>query len=295
MILTRMDVRIFVQCGVLLSLLIFSIEASGEDYFSKAKDVQWVSTNFKTILTWGLEPVNFTYTVEYSEVGGDRQRNPHCIRSSTTECDLTNELRDLNKTYSAYILSEPLPGLTSDLVEFPYTRAKNFCPYKDTKLGGPSFKIVQSEDNTKMTLHIQDPVTALYTGDQLLTIRDIFKNDLKYKIIYNKAGSTGKREKISNLRNVELTGLEGESYCFMVAAYIPSRSARKLGEWSKPQCSPRDHKTIFDKFTVGAIAGATGLMLAILIIIITLTFVCCKFCCKKTKMVEEKHFQLSTI
>lgn len=66
-------------------------------------------------------------------VGKDRQRNPHCIRSSRTECDLTNELRNLQETYSADILSEPLPGVTSDLVEFPYTRAERFSPYKHSE------------------------------------------------------------------------------------------------------------------------------------------------------------------
>lgn len=53
---------------------------------------------------------------------------------------------------------------------------------------------------------------------------------------------------MSDLRDVELTNLDkGESYCFMVAAYIPSRSAEKrLGDWSKPKCSPRESKTIFE-------------------------------------------------
>lgn len=66
------------------------------------------------------------------------------------------------------------------------------CILFSAKIGGPAFKIVQSEDKTKMTLHIQDPLTPLYKDDQLLTIRDIFKNDLKYRVVYNKAGSTGK-------------------------------------------------------------------------------------------------------
>ncbi|CAB1326015.1 unnamed protein product [Coregonus sp. 'balchen'] len=292
------NVRTFLHFGVLLSSLLFTIGAADEDYFLKAMDVQWVSNNFKTILTWGPEPTNYTYTVEFYSVGKDRHRNPHCIRSSGTECDLTNELRNLQETYSADVLSEPLPGITSDLVEFPYTRAKRFSPYKDTQIGGPTFKIVQSEDKTKMILHIQDPLTPLYKDDQLLTIRDVFKNDLKYRVVYNKAGSTGKKEKMSDLRNVELTNLDkGQSYCFMVAAYIPSRPAKKrLGDWSKPQCSARERKTIFEEFSFGVITAAIGIMLAIFIILITLTVVCCKrCCCKKTKTVDKENLHLSSV
>ncbi|XP_010866883.2 tissue factor [Esox lucius] len=284
-----MEVKTFVQFAILLSSVLFTFEASCEDYFPKAKDIRWVSVNFKTFLTWSPKPINYTYTVEYSVVGQDRQRNPYCIRTSATECDLTNELRNLNKTYTVDILSEPLPGVTSDLVEFPFSQAERFCPYKDTEIGGPDFKIVQKENKTKIMLQIQDPLTPLYKDGLQLTIRDIFKNKLEYKIIYSKAGSTGRKEKISNLMDVELTGLdEGESYCLMVAAYIPSRSKR-LGQWSKPQCSPRERKTLFDEFTVGAIAGASGLMLAILIIFVTLTVVCYKRCCRKKDIILEKN------
>ncbi|XP_021445367.2 tissue factor [Oncorhynchus mykiss] len=293
-----MDVRTPVHFGVSLLSVLFTIGASGEDYFPEAQNVKWVSNNFKTILTWGPEPTNYTYTVEFSEVGKDRQRKPYCIRSSGTECDLTNELRNLEETYSADVLSEPLPGVNSDLVEFPYTRAERFCPYKDTQIGAPSFNIKQSEDKTKMTLHIQNPLTPIYKDDQLVTIRDIFKNDLKYNVIYNKAGSTGKKETMSDLRDVELNNLDkGESYCFMVAAYIPSRSVEKrLGDWSKPQCSPRESKTIFEEFPFGVIAGAIAIMLAMLIILITLTVVCCKhFCCIKKETVDKENLQLSPV
>ncbi len=64
-------------------------------------------------------------------VGRDKQRNPHCIRSSETECDLTNEL-ELKGVYSADVLSESLQG-SSDYVEPPYTRSKKFCAYNDSE------------------------------------------------------------------------------------------------------------------------------------------------------------------
>lgn len=45
-----------------------------------------------------------------------------------------------------------------------------------------------------VTLNISDPITPVQDkqSGKLLTIREILRNDLKYKIIYYKAGSTGK-------------------------------------------------------------------------------------------------------
>ncbi len=150
-------------------------------------------------------------------VGRDKQRNPHCIRSSETECDLTNEL-ETRGVYSADVLSESTQG-SSDYVEPPYTRSKKFCPYNDSEcptlppskfnqfvfkavdlifvflhvaiIGRPEFKLKVNE-NKKIVLIIQDPITALHKDGRSLNIRDIFKKNLKYKIAYNKAGSTGK-------------------------------------------------------------------------------------------------------
>lgn len=41
-------------------------------------------------------------------------------------------------------------------------------------------------------LTISDPITALHKDGRSLNIRDVFKKNLKYKIEYSKAGSTGK-------------------------------------------------------------------------------------------------------
>jgi len=65
-------------------------------------------------------------------VGKDKQRNPHCIKTTETDCDLTNEL-DIKGVYTAEVLSESLRGMTSDHVEPPFTRSKTFCPYNDSK------------------------------------------------------------------------------------------------------------------------------------------------------------------
>lgn len=60
-------------------------------------------------------------------------RNPHCIRSSLTQCDLSNSLTELRSSYMAEVLSEPPFGETSDLTEFPYSRSSRFCPYNDSR------------------------------------------------------------------------------------------------------------------------------------------------------------------
>lgn len=66
-------------------------------------------------------------------IGGDKMRSPHCIRSSSTQCDLSSALSELSSSYMAEILSEPPLGQTSDLTEFPYSRSPRFCPYNDSR------------------------------------------------------------------------------------------------------------------------------------------------------------------
>lgn len=40
---------------------------------------------------------------------------------------------------------------------------------------------------------------------------------------------------------------ENQSYCFSVAAYIPSRKGdNRVGEWSLPKCFPQEQKTVFE-------------------------------------------------
>jgi len=71
--------------------------------------------------------------VNYCRLGQDRQRTPHCIKSMETECDLTAELTNLKASYNADILSEPMRGVSSDLVEFPHVTSERFSPYFDSQ------------------------------------------------------------------------------------------------------------------------------------------------------------------
>ncbi|XP_048861477.1 tissue factor-like [Brienomyrus brachyistius] len=268
------DIRISFKLLCVLFLL-FGKNA-GMNTYPKAEGVTWTSSDFKTILKWGPEPVNYTYTVEVYRQGKDGEKNEHCIRTEKTDCDLTSMLVDLNATYIADILSEPLPGTPSDAVEPPYTKSPPFCPYYDTEIGAPHFRINVTQDKSKITLDIEDPVTAIYSGRRLLNIRDIFKNDLQYKVFYRKAQSTGKREKTTSSSKVVLDVDRGVSYCFNVQAYVPSRLGTKQdGKLSSMRCSPDRDKSIFEEYSIGVIAG--GIVLVIVLIgTITLTVVYCR-------------------
>ncbi|KAL0156445.1 hypothetical protein M9458_047691, partial [Cirrhinus mrigala] len=60
-------------------------------------------------------------------------------------------------------------------------------------IGIPEFKIEVSSDKRKTTLHVTDVPTALFDADKKrLNIRDVFGDELQYRVIYRKAKSTGK-------------------------------------------------------------------------------------------------------
>ncbi|XP_043081685.1 coagulation factor IIIa [Puntigrus tetrazona] len=269
-----------VRFGVLAVVLVLCCARTcASDNFPKAQNVSWSSINFKSILTWSPKPMNYSYTVEFSEPSQDRQRTPNCIRTTETECDLTAELKNLKAYYSADILSEPMRGVTSDLVEFPHVRSDKFSPYFDTAIGRPEFKIEVSSDKRKITLHVTDIPTALFNKDKKrLNIRDVFGDDLQYKVIYRKAKSTGKKEKFSKSSVIELTDVDqGVSYCFYVQAFLPFRSSNKqLGEISSYHCSQEVDPSVFEEYGVGVIAGAILIIILALTAIIIVAVICCR-------------------
>ncbi|XP_014012821.1 coagulation factor III, tissue factor a isoform X3 [Salmo salar] len=228
---------------------------------------------------WDPKPSNYSYTVEYSVIGQNRKKNQHCIRTMETECDLSNSLVDLKAIYSADVLSEPLRGVNSDRIEFPHTSSERFTPYEDTLIGRPEFKIEVSKDKRKIILYVEDPLTALFNEqNQQRTIRDVFADELQYKVTFGKATSTGKKTKISASSEIELDTRDvdpGVSYCFNVQAYIPSRRTDKqLGELSQRQCSPGDDKSVFEEYGIGVIATFILLIIIIIVVAIGVTVVC---------------------
>lgn len=56
----------------------------------------------------------------------------------------------------------------------------------------PDFKLEVSEDQRKTTLFVTDPLTALFKDGRQLNIRDVFSDQLMYKVTYRKNKSTGK-------------------------------------------------------------------------------------------------------
>uniref|UniRef100_A0A3Q0RXA5 Interferon/interleukin receptor domain-containing protein n=1 Tax=Amphilophus citrinellus TaxID=61819 RepID=A0A3Q0RXA5_AMPCI len=183
-----------------------------------------------------VEPSDYTYTVLFSV--------NHCIQISASECDLTTHLQAFDSA-----------------VEFT----------------------VDALDDRRVIVNITDPLTAIYTRGKQRSIRDILQKDLKYKISYHKSGSTGKRDIISESSMAEVEGLDaGESYCFMVAAFIPSRpKATQQGAWIKSKYDADTHcltvtLILSPDLSVGAWVGAGFIVLTVLIVIITVTVLCCR-------------------
>ncbi|KAI5608947.1 coagulation factor IIIb precursor, partial [Silurus asotus] len=237
----------------------------------RAQNLTWTSFNFKTILTWSSES-EYTHTVEFSRVGRDRQRNPHCIQISQRECDLTGDLSELKASYTADVLTEIM---TFDPTELPLAQSKRFCPYNDTVIGAPPFSVNLDENGT-IVLNITDQQTALYKDGRHLTLRDVFKHDLKYSIMYHKAGSTGTKQTVVSDSEVVMTEVErGPSYCFKVSVFISSRKAnRKLAKSSIEKCSPALTFDLSTEFEPGSL-GAVLLFVVMLLVVVVVVVVCC--------------------
>ncbi|KAG7221032.1 hypothetical protein INR49_031203 [Caranx melampygus] len=230
------------------------ITAADDHLGHSAENVHWVSLDFKTIITWTSKGSDQTFSVQFAEVDDEIWRESlDCTQVSYTQCDLSNDLR------------------ASD-------SAATFT--------------VEALDDGRVRVNITDPLTALHNKERQLNIRDVFKKDLKYKIGYYKSGNTRKastagstqthtstqRDFISDSSVAEVPNLDaGESYCFMVAAYIPSRPRdNQLGAWSKePRCTDV-YRPPSQELSLGVWVGIAFILLTVLIIIIIVTVLCCK-------------------
>ncbi|XP_053739941.1 tissue factor-like [Synchiropus splendidus] len=264
-------IRLLLSLGVSAWMVV----AADEESLAKADNVRWVSVDFKTVLTWSYKESDqllHGFTVQYSRDGGDWMQNPDCIEILSTECDLTAYLDPLDRTYSADIQTEH----NEDLDEFTHTLAPDFNPYRESEISHANFT-VESSVKGRVTVVIDDPLTSIYERGKQLTIRDILKNDLKYKISYYKSGSTRKRDMISDSSTAEVLGLdEGHSYCFMVAAYIPSRPTHtQQGAWSTQLCTPG--QSIVLDMSLGVLLGTLFVLFIFLCIIIIVIVLWCKW------------------
>ncbi|XP_008289140.1 tissue factor-like [Stegastes partitus] len=282
------SVKTLLNLGLCLSA--WSITTADENTVPTAENVHWMSLDFKTILTWTSKPSDHTYTVLYAMDHGDWTESLDCSQMSETTCDLTAHLVPLDRTYSADIQIESADiDDNSDPDDLPHTFSPQFNPYRESNISAVEFS-VEATNGSKVIVNITDHVTALHDASgRPLNIRDILQKDLKYKISYYKSGSTGKRDIISDSSVAEVSQLDsGQSYCFMVAAYIPSRpKATQLGTWSKQQCAYVDGNVLQD-LSLGAWVGAVFILLTVLIIIVTVTVLCCR-CCRQ----RNRTFQTS--
>ncbi|XP_031146908.1 tissue factor-like [Sander lucioperca] len=263
--------------GVCLSAWIIT---TADETF-KAENVRWFSLDFKTILIWTTKPSDHKYTVSYSRDGGDWIGCPDCFKVSESECDLTTYLQPYDRTYSAKVQTYPLSDYDyDDPDEFPHTNSQTFNPYIESNISAAVFT-VNIVNESSVNVSITDPLTSIHRGVNQLSIRDIFKNDLKYKISYHKSGSTGKKDITSDSSTAQVSELEaGLSYCFMVAAFIPSRPiATQQGAWSMRKCTPGDGN-ILQELSLGTWVGITFILLTVLIAIVTVTVLCCR-CCRQ--------------
>ncbi|XP_070775356.1 tissue factor-like isoform X2 [Enoplosus armatus] len=273
------SLKTLLYLGICLSAWI--ITTADNNFVPKAEQVHWVSLDFKTILTWTTKPSNYTYTVLYSGDEGNWRESPDCIRVSESECDLTNYLVPFDRTYSADIQTEPASMHNDyDLDLFPHTYSLTFNPYRESNISAVKFTVEDAGEG-RAIVNITDPLTSVHQGGKQLSIRDVLRKDLKYKISYYKSGSTGKRDITSDTSMAEVSELDAEqSYCFMVAAYIPSRKTTQLGAWSLQQCT---HGHVPQEWSLGAWVGGVFILLTVLIILVTVTVLCCKCCRQRNK------------
>uniref|UniRef100_A0A3B3UPI7 Tissue factor-like n=1 Tax=Poecilia latipinna TaxID=48699 RepID=A0A3B3UPI7_9TELE len=248
---------------MVLSYKCFLFIFPGDTSVPKAQNVHWTSLDFQTILKWTVEESEHTYTVLYSEKNHDNWMDvDHCSRTSETECDLTRELE---------------PDKTSHY---------HCCLILVGNISALEFSLTDVDEGT-VILNITHPLTSISEGGKQQTIKDILKNDLKYKISYYKSGSTGKKKKIVDSSSAEVSGLDaGQSYCFMVAAFIPSRpKATQQGAWSTLQCRQGDTHFTQD-LSLGAWVGIIFILITVIIVFITATILCCRRNHKRHKNIQ---------
>ncbi|XP_038573103.1 tissue factor-like isoform X2 [Micropterus salmoides] len=242
--------------GVCLSVWI--ITTADKNFVPAAEEVHWISLDFKTTLFWTTKASKYTYTVKYF------------------------------RSYYADILTEPATmDHDYDLDEFPHTYSPHFNPYRETNISAVKFT-VEVVDESRVIVNITDPLTSIHERGKQLSIRDILKSDLKYKISYYKSGSTGKRDIMSDSSTAVVSGLDaGQSYCFMVAAFIPSRpQTTQNGAWSTQRCT---NGHIMQELSLGAWVGVVFILLIVLIIIITVTVLCCRCCRRRNKTLHTSQ------
>ncbi|XP_014915176.1 tissue factor-like, partial [Poecilia latipinna] len=153
------------------------------------------------------------------------------------------------------------------------------------EIGRPTFNLTVHEDKKTVTLHVTDPLTAVFKDDHQLSIRDIFSDELQYKVSYWKQQSTGSKIQTFSSSVIEITNLDkGESYCFRIQAHIPSRSKNQFGQLSELKCSHNDEEPVLKVYSPAVIAGG---ILFILLVVGLITTIIVIYCSQKGKALKS--------
>ncbi|XP_060132701.1 tissue factor [Zootoca vivipara] len=260
---------------LLCALLYLAHLSSGNSEVMKAVNITWSSTNFKTILQWEPNPVNYFYTVE---IDGDRLvRKKICIHTSATECDVTKALKDVKDVYVARIYSE-VPNRDPDDFDIPpYEVSSEFIPYAQTEIGVPTIKSFEQKERT-LKVEIADPLTPYrFEGNgSFRSIRDIFKDDLEYTLYYWKDQSTGKKSEKTKSNLFEISIDKEKNYCFYVQATVPSRSTNRSSQKSSVKCTSvrRDELDGLELEVILIIAAVAVGVIALIIILSVVVYKC---------------------
>ncbi|NXM44741.1 TF factor, partial [Gymnorhina tibicen] len=251
-----------------------------------AVNITWSSINFKTILQWQPKPSGYFYTVEIHGRTSDIKRK--CVLTSETECDVTDELRNVEETYTAYILSV-MPAEMDNFEEPPFAVSEKFTPYSQTLIGKPEIQ-AYSQKGSKLNVVFKDPLTPhKFPNGSFRSIRDIFQHDLEYKLYYWKDQSSGKKDVTTKSREFDVSIDSGKNYCFYVQAVIPSRRENRKGQESTVQCSSVG-RSIFDEYGTEVFIIIAVIAVAVITLAIVLPVVLCKRKkAKKTRAVRQKE------
>ncbi|XP_038601868.1 tissue factor [Tachyglossus aculeatus] len=251
----------------------------------RAVNVTWKSTDFKTILEWQSTLEDYVYTVEISSSKADRWKKK-CIRTSATECDVTDDMKDVMENYSARILIEKQVTLEDDIEEPPHVNTPDFTPYLHTNIGQPIIESF-SQNGTELRVVVHDPHTALRHEQNLKTLRGIFGRNLSYTLFYWKAASTGKKSEKTDT-NEFLLNVEREDYCFNVQATIRSRSKNQKSPESRIACTSQ--KKVLSEELFFITGAAVFVIIVITIVILSVTLYRCR---KRKDSAKKDHSALS--
>ncbi|NXG24111.1 TF factor, partial [Grallaria varia] len=248
-----------------------------------AVNITWSSINFKTILQWQPKPSGYFYTVEIHGQTSDIKKK--CILTTETECDVTDALQDVRETYIAQILS--VMSMEMDNFEEPrFAVSEKFTPYSQTVVGKPEIKNY-TQKGSELTIVIKDPLTPyVFPNGSFKSIRDIFQQDLEYKLYYWKDQSSGKKDATTKSHTFQVSVESTKNYCFYVRGMVPSRRENRNGQDSTMSCTSVGRSTL-DDYGAEVFIIIAVIAIAVITLAIVLPVILCKR--KKARAAREKE------